>query len=316
MLLPVFLLPLLASTLPDDPKLEPSQVANQEAWIESVTAGKAPGVAIGIVRDGEVVYETYFGYADLEHEVEVGPATRFNIASNAKQFTALCVLQLEREGKLDREDDIREHLPELFPDQEAPITIAQLIDHSSGIRDVYDLWSLQGKTWYERFLDNGDAFELLVAQRDLNFEPGTAHQYSNSNYLLLAEIVRRATGDSFDRYADTLFERFGMRETSFLSNYMEVIPGRAHPYGHWNGWKRYPTITDLHGDGALFTTLYDQLRWEQFVQEGTAPDLSSEFVEASQSTLPDHDVDAYGFGLSFGRYRGLNITLSHFRCFK
>ncbi len=304
------LLPALLSPTTDDPTgdttFDPAVVATAEAWVESTTSGDAPGVAIGVVRDGEIVYERYFGYADLEHDVGVGPETRFNIASNAKQFTALCVLQLEQDGKLDREDDIREHLPELFPQQDAPITIAQLIDHTSGIRDVYDLWALQGKTWYEHLLDNGDAFELLVAQRDLNFEPGTEHQYSNSNYLLLAEIVERISGVSFDQYADELFRRLGMSETSFLTDPMEVIPGRAYTYGNWNGWKRYPTIAALHGDGALFTTLYDQLRWERFVQKGSAPDFSSALVEASQSPLPDHDVESYGFGLSFGRYRGFD----------
>ena len=304
MLLYLLLLPFLALSLPNSQRLDRARIASVEVQVEAMTAGNSPGVAIGIVQEGEVVYETYFGFADLEHEIEVGPATRFNIASNAKQFTALCILELEREGALDLQEDIREYLPELFPEQEASITIAQLIDHSSGIRDVYDLWALQGKTWWERFLGNGDAFELLAAQRDLNFDPGTDHQYSNSNYLLLAEIVQRVSGTSFDEYADSLFRRLGLRETSFLTNYMEVIPGRAQPYGHWGGWKRYPTITNLHGDGALFTTLRDQLRWERIIQSGGASGFSSELLAASQSTLPDHGIDAYGCGVCFGRYRG------------
>lgn len=296
----------MTSILPTNRGLDSEPLESLEDRIEAMTTGLAPGVAIGIVQDGKIVYETYAGYADLEHEVPVGPTTRFNIASNAKQFTALCILELEREGVLDLQDDIRIHLPELFPDHASFLTIAQLLDHSSGIRDVYDLWALQGKTWWKHFLSNGDALELLTAQRDFNFEPGSAHQYSNSNYLLLAEIIQRVSGMPFDRYADSVFQRLGLDETSFLANYMESIPGRAHPYGNWSGWKRYPTITNLHGDGALFTTLRDQLRWEQIIQRGETPGLSSELLATSQSLVPDSDVESYGFGLSFGNYRGFD----------
>ncbi len=299
-LLPILSLSTVSGKRPDDP-----QVARLEKWIETRTEGLAPGVAVGIVRDGKVIYEKYAGHAHLEHRVKVGPLSRFNIASNAKQFTALTVLKLKREGRLDLDDDIRKYLPELFPRQDRVVTIANLLDQSSGIRDVYDLWALQGKTWWENFLDNGDALELLTAQRELNFAPGSRSMYSNSNYLLLAEIVRRVTGRRFSEYAVSLFERLGMNHTSFATNFMAVLPDRARPYGDWDGWKEYPTITNLHGDGALYTTMADQLVWERIVQTRSANGLDAELIEASQGLVPGSRVEEYGFGLSFGTYKGL-----------
>ncbi len=98
-----------------------------------------PGGALGIVHRGEVIFEDYAGLADLEAEAPIGPATRFNIASNAKQFTALCVLRLAEEGKLDLQDDIRDYLPELLPNIDTALPIENLLTHTSGIRDVYNL---------------------------------------------------------------------------------------------------------------------------------------------------------------------------------
>ena len=228
---------------------------------------ETPGMAVGIVKDGTIVYEHYIGYADLIHKVKITKDTRFNIASNAKQFTALCILTLIEQGKISLEDDIRKYLPELHKDIEDRITISNLLTHTSGVRDYCDLLALQGKTWWKQFIDNGDAMELLQGQKDLNFKPGTEYMYSNSNYIILTEIVKKVTGQEFSEFAKTLFEALDMPSTGFLTQYTAVIPNKARPYGNWDGWQEEPTITEVHGDGALFTTLPDQLKWEQIVQD-------------------------------------------------
>ena len=127
--------------------------------INPYVEGISPGIAVGIVQNGTVVYEKYIGYANLENEVKIDETTRFNIASNAKQFTALCVLKSIEEGKLNLDDDIRTFLPDLYKNNNSRITISNLLTHSSGIRDVYDLWALKGKTWWKLFIDNGDAID-------------------------------------------------------------------------------------------------------------------------------------------------------------
>ena len=267
----------------------------------------APGLAVGIVKDGKVVYEQYLGYSNLGHQIKIDENTRFNIASNAKQFTALCVLKLIQEGKLRLDDDIRTYLPDLYKDIEDRITIANLLVHSSGVRDVYYLWSLKGQTWYELFVDNDDAMELLQAQEALNFKPGTEYLYSNSNYILLAEIVKIVADQDFSEVAKTMFEALEMPSTSFLTNHMDVIPNKARPYAKWGAWKEYPYITEIHGDGALFTTLKDQLQWEQIVQVNQGKYLSKNLIRESQAPL-ENSITHYGYGLMFDQYKGLNYT--------
>ena len=279
-----------------------------DSQIEKYIEGVSPGMAVGIVKDGNIVFKKYIGYSNLEHEIKIDENTRFNIASNAKQYTALCILRLMRQGKLALDDDIRKYLPELYKEIEYKITISNLLTHTSGIRDVYGLWALKGKDWYELFIDNDDAIELLKSQTNLNFQPGKEYLYSNSNYILLTKIIEKVTDTKFKDFSNSLFTEIGMENSSFLTNHMAVIPNKARPYGNWNGWREYPTITELNGDGGLFTTLEDQLKWEQTIQQNNSKTLSTSIIDQSQSTIENVNFDNYGYGLMFGKYEGLDYT--------
>ena len=296
---------------------DPIDPERLEGMISELVGEGAPGLAVGIVRDGEVVFEHYAGLADLEHAVSIGPATRFNIASNAKQFTALATLDLIEQGRLSLDDDMRKFIPELYPDASTPIRIRHLLTHTSGLRDVYDLWALTGVTWWRQFIGNDDALELLARQRDLNFEPGGDYLYSNSNYIALAEIIARITESDFDDATRGLFDRLEMSRTGFVSSYMTVIPDRARGYGNFGRWVAYPAVTELQGDGWLYTTLKDQLLWERRVQSVDGSEGLAGLINRSQQRLSansdDHSTESsslvdYGFGVEFDRYKGERVV--------
>ncbi len=287
---------------------EKSIIDSLDNQIEKYVEGISPGIAVGIVKDGKTVFTKYIGYSNLEHEIKINENTRFNIASNAKQFTALCILKLVEQNKLNLEDDIRKYLPELYEGIQDKIAISNLLTHTSGIRDVYDLWALKGQTWWELFIDNADAIELLQSQTDLNFKPGTEYLYSNSNYILLTEIIKTVTDQKFSEFSKSLFLELGMQNTSFLTNYMAVIPNKARPYGNWGTWREYPVITEVNGDGALFTTIDDQLKWEQIIQFNNKKVLTDQLINQSQSSIENISFKNYGYGLMFGTYRGIEYS--------
>ena len=270
--------------------------------VQESTGEDDPGVAVGIVLDGTTVYEAYRGLAELEHGSPVRRSTRFNIASNAKQFTALAVLELAQKDALSLDDDVRKYFPGIFADIEDPILVRHLITHSSGIRDVYDLWSISGVTWWQEFIGNDDAYELLSRQRELNFEPGTDFLYSNSNYILLAGIVERVTGEPFDQAMRSLLDRASLTSTGFYPSYMSVIPDRARGYGNFGSWVAFPAVTEFYGDGWLFSTLPDQLAWEAEVLSGSGP--MPELIASSQQLRSDAPGSPFGAGIEFGQYRG------------
>lgn len=269
-----------------------------------------PGIAVGIIKDGKIIYERYRGLSNLQHQIPFDEKTRSNIASTAKQFTALMILKLSFEEKLKLEDDIRDYLPNLYKHVEEKIRIRNLLNHTSGIRDYVELMSLQGPVWWKRFgLDNDDVLELLEQQEDLGFEPGSMKNYSNSNYNLLAEIIERVTDKSFKEYSKEFFRSLGMNETSFVERYMRVIPNRANPYTDWGRgeWWEVPTVTKTNGEGFLYTTLKDQLLFEKAVQNASFN--NNVLLMKSQKPIPYSTYKKYGFGLEL--YDKLGHTAVH-----
>lgn len=266
----------------------------------------APGVATGIVMDGKIVYEKYAGYADLKDSTFIDNRSRFNIASNGKQFTALAILSLIDEGKLTLDDDIRTFFPKLFSAIESKITIGHLLNHTSGIRDVYNLWAIQGITWWEHTYDNNDALNLLRKQDDLNFEPGSKYYYSNSNYIVLAEIVSRASGSNFIDYTNQMFQDLNMPNTSFTGNYKTIDGPIAKPYFSFDTWFNYDWIWNIHGDGNIFSTLQDQLEFERILQTKKNKRFSKKLLEQSQSLLPNSTTQKYGYGVEFMEHQKIS----------
>lgn len=258
----------------------------------------SPGMAVGIVKDGQIIYEQYLGYANLDHKIRFNKSTRSNIASTAKQFTALMILQLSLEGKLTLEDDIRMYIPSLYPKVEEQIKIRHLLNHTSGIRDyVFVLEMMNKAAWRQVGMDNDDIIELLEKQEEPVFKPGSDYSYSNSGYTILAEIIEKASGANFNDYSQQFFEKLGMKETSFVRRYMGVIPNRADAYSDWGSglWLSTPAVTKFNGDGFLYTTLYDQLIYEQAVQN--ANQNNNVLLMKSQQAIPNSEIKTYGFGL-------------------
>lgn len=277
------------------------QLKMVDSIVESKLDATDPGLMVGVVKDGTIMYQKAKGMASLQHQVPVTVNSRSNIASTAKQFTALMVLDLAQKGKIDLEEDIRTFLPTLYKEVKEPIKVRHLINHTSGIRDVYDLMSIQQEPWWRREgLDNEDAFELLEKQHDLAFIPGSRHLYSNSGYLLLTMLIEKVTEEDFHTYSNAFFESLGMKETQFQKNYMHVIPNQALPYSDWGDgvWQQYPMITNLYGDGFLFTSLQDQLLFEKAVQNASAN--NNQLLIASQKPIENSEITTYGYGLELG----------------
>ncbi|WP_235297375.1 serine hydrolase domain-containing protein [Portibacter marinus] len=265
----------------------------------------APGIATGIIFEGKQIYTKYAGFRDLEERQDINEETRFNIASMAKQFTALAILMLEKEGKLKLEDDFRIYLPEIYSKVSHKITLKHLLSHSSGIRDVYALWSLKGIVWWKETLRNEDALKILSDQETLNFNPGEHFEYSNSNYILLAEVIEKVAEDGFYSFTDDMFAKLGMKGTSFTRDYTKINGPIAKPYFNFDEWQGYEWTCDIVGDGNLFSTLEDQLQWERIIQTGGNDWVNSSVINKSQLLFDSIDHREYGFGLQHGIYNDI-----------
>src|SRR5687768_3659481 len=188
-----------------------------------------PGCAIGIVRNDSLVFSKGYGIANLEYNLPITTKTIFYTASVSKQFTGYCIVLLARQGKLKLDDDIHIYLP-WMPDFGKRITIRNLLNHTSGIRDDLELAAISG-LGIDGVLTQELALNILKKQHILIFSPGERYSYSNSNYILLAEIVRSVSRKSFRAFADSaIFKPLKMHNSHFHDDYSELVKERAVSY--------------------------------------------------------------------------------------
>src|SRR5262245_8473561 len=185
------------------------QLQSQVDAIFSRWNSSTPGCAVGAAIKGQTLVRSAYGMADLEKDTTNTPTTVFDAASVAKQFTATAVLLLERDGKLSLDDPVHKYLPEL-PDYGVPITIRQMLYHTSGLREWQVLATIAGIEHGTLESGYGQGLDIQRRQRSLNFAPGTRWSYSNSNYHLAGIIVSRVSGMSFaDFTTSRIFQPLG-----------------------------------------------------------------------------------------------------------
>jgi len=269
----------------------------------------SPGLALAVVRDGRVLLRRGYGLADVEHRVPITPSTVFDVASLSKQFTGLAVAMLVTEGKVGLRDDIRRYVPELA-NFGRPITVEQLVHHTSGLRDWPGTLLVAGRTF-----DDAISFDQILAmayrQRTLNFVPGAEHLYSNTGYVVLAEMVERVTGRSFRAFTDErIFRPLGMSASHFRDDPAEAIPRRAFGYAYANRrWHRTPNELTALGSSSLFSSVDDMARWLTNLDQGRVGGRALALMQ-TQGRLNDGTPVPYGFGLEHECYLG-NPAVTH-----
>src|SRR5688572_23392594 len=261
----------------------------------------APGCLVAVFRAGAVLHTSGFGMADVSHDIPLTDTTRMPIASTSKQFTAMAALLLEAEGKIRLEDDIRRYIPEL-PVFGQPITIRHLLNHTSGLRDSWNLFDMAG--WRTSDVETeADLLWLLRRQEGLNHPTGTEFLYSNTGYSLLALLVERVSGTKFRRFVtERVFGPLGMAHTDVKAEVGQVVKGLATGYwGHDPAALRVarPPFS-FTGPTGVVTTMRDLARWDANFY---APRVGTRTLLDSMSTpqrLDDGTTIGYGMGLFVG----------------
>jgi CubicO group peptidase (beta-lactamase class C family) len=273
----------------------------------------SPGCALGIIEDGKFLYKRGYGMANLEYGLPISSQSVFRIGSTSKQFTAMCILLLQEEGKLTVDDSLKKHFPEM-PGYAESITIRHLIHHTSGIRDYLTLMRLAGARG-DDFYTDPEVVNLLARQKELNFEPGEEFLYSNSGYFLLSQIVKRVTGKSMRIYAEErIFKPLGMDNTHFHDDHTQIVINRADGYARrrQGGFLISMTNLDMIGDGGVFTTVDDLLLWDQNFYANRLGEGRPELIEKmlTPGFLNSGENTGYAFGLNVSDYKGLKM-ISH-----
>ena len=237
-----------------------------------------PGAVIAVVRGGHVAFAEGFGLANLEHSIPLGRETVLDIGSVAKQFTAFAIALLADEGTLSIDDDIRIHLPEV-PDFGEVITIRHMIHHMSGLREIYTSEGIAGRQNGDA-VQQADALRLTEHMHELNFRPGERYLYCNTAYMMLADIVSRASGVSFPEFmAERVFGPLGMHHTTIMSKLGQSIPRVAESYAPddegfvrvFDAYQMDPAAVSMRSDCVpLERALTDQRKALTLIIDGAA----------------------------------------------
>ena len=264
----------------DDPATPTTDVDTDDPALAEVLAdvvadpATEPGCAVAVSRDGEVVATATAGLADLEHGTPITLESVFDIGSVSKQFTAAGIVLLADDGTVSPSDEMRSILPDL-PEWGGPITLDQAMHHTSGIPDYV---GPLGEGFKEADVTTDDeAYLLLLALTDPDFDPGTSWSYSNSNYFLLGLVIEEATGQTLEEVlAERIFEPLDMDRTSLRDHHDEIVVGVAPAYSpndELGGWALAMTDWEQVGDGAIQSTVGDLLTWQAALTAGDAADF-------------------------------------------
>lgn len=267
----------------------------------------APGVSLAVVQDGKIVYSHGYGLAHLEYGVRNTPSTVFHAASVSKQFTAFAIHLLAQDGKLSLDDEVRKYLPELQV-QGPPITIRHLLHHTSGLRDQWNLLMMAGLR-LDDVITESDILGLLWQQRQLNFAPGEEELYCNSGYTLLAQIVKRVSGQPLPAFAqERIFGPLGMKHTHFQDSYGALVKNRAYSYQRTReGWQYVALSYSNVGATSLMTTVEDLALWDRNLDTAQVGGAAVRAALLTHGRLNSGREIGYASGLATGSYRGLPV---------
>ena len=306
-ILPILIILLLAAC---------SQPANERKNLEQILDDQfahlsqthRPGFAIGVIQKGQVLINKGYGVANVEHNIPFTGESVSDIGSVAKHITAMGILTLADQGKLSLEDPIHKHLPELAH-FDSSLTVRHLITHTSGMPDVYALVALRGWRGGD-LMDQNYALRFMKGYEALDFAPGDQYMYSNTAYMLLAEIISRLGNMEFEAWMrQNLFKPLNMGNTFVMDKQGEIYPMMAESYakGEDGDYYRVFDNSTLQGAGGIYSTITDMLAWLDNFRTAKVPAVKK---LTQRMVLNNGDTLNYALGVNVDTYRGLN-RISH-----
>jgi len=271
-------------------EFEDSRAKDIEILFNELADSELFNGAVLVAEEGDILFKDAFGEADFDSGRLLTNNSSFYIASLSKQFTAMSIMMLAEEKKLDYEDTLSKYFPE-FSEYADSITIKHLLNHTSGIRN-------HARSTRPRFaegLRNSDVLEILLDHEDVNFLPNEKFEYSNSGYVLLAMIAEIASGQPFhELLQDKIFNPLNMSSTRVYDESRPEIPNKAIGFTGLGERFEYNILTT--GEGGMYSTIEDLYIWDQALY--SKPLVEPESLEAafSGAILNNGERTNYGFG--------------------
>ena len=319
-LFPSHLLPLA----PAEIRAQTNPAEQVDVLLNSWNKGDSPGAAVLVIRDGKILLKKGYGLAEVESKKPITPDTAFLLGSITKQFTAMAIMMLAERGKISYEDPLSKFFPE-FPPYAQKITVRHLLNHTAGFAEYDDLfvegglidrdWPRSSKTKPSQFEPTSkDALKLLAQQHSLRFSPGEKFEYSNSGYVILAQIVEKVSGKRFTEFLKAnIFGPLGMNRTLLYDETRPTVANVASSYTLKNESYNqidYTPLNAIYGEDNIYSTVEDVYKWDQALYTEKLVKAATLKNAFTPGRLNDRTSTPYGFGWRIRSFLGLN-TVGH-----
>lgn len=265
-----------------------------------------PGFSIAVFKKDEIVFQKQYGTTNLDYNIPITNKTVFDIASISKQFTAAAILLLEQEGKLNINEPAYKYIEKLPRYKKGNPTIEQLLNQTSGLKEVDPYLGIID-LWFNDYLNQYQMINIITKVKELRFTPGEYFYYSNANYILLASIIEKASGETYSNYLQkNIFKPLNMVNTTIKDNIYKTIPNRAIGYVKGDGefYKTHFHAVKFSGDGQILTNPNDMHKWHLNLKKSIigTPELWKKMH--TKATLNNGKKINYGLGVEFETHNG------------
>lgn len=271
-----------------------------DSLLEHNFPANSAGIAVLVMKNNQEIYKKGSGLANIEKKEAITPNTNFRMASVSKQFTAMCIMLLEKQGKLSYEDNLLKFFPDFAISVGKNIKIKHLLTHSSGIIDYEDLIP---KNQTLQILDDG-VVRLVKNQTTTHFEAGKQFRYSNTGFCLLEQIVEKVSGEKYSSFIEkNIFNPVGMLNTRIYSE-NTPIPNRAMGYARNEKgeitFSDQSTTSATKGDGCVYTSLNDYKKWVIALKKNQLVNLETQLAKINYQI---DDTSKFEYGLGWFNYQ-------------
>lgn len=266
-----------------------------------------PGLVIGIVSKGELIFSKGYGLANLSYGIPNDPQMVYNIGSDSKQFLGYAFAMLHVKGILNIDDPINKYLED-WPEFKFPVTLRHLLTHTSGYREAYTMSNLAGRIIGVDLLSREECLNVVRKQPQLEFIPGSQWRYNSTAYVILAEILEQVTGQPADEWVEkNILQPLGMNNTQIESYVGEVIHNAAESYSYEKdkGYINPKSNRAIFGAAEVYTSIDDLVKWINNYRTAKIGGKAVNNLFLNPFLLNDGINSEYALGIENSSYRGL-----------
>lgn len=280
--------------------------ADKTAQVDSLFAPKitesTPGAAVVVIKDGKKILEKGYGLANIQTSTPIRANTVFELASCSKQFTAMAIMILAERKRLSYDDHLAKFYPE-FTGPAGAVTVEQLLHHTAGLPDYMDAWN---KSDTKAPPSSRLMLELVAKNAKLRFKPGSKYEYSNTGYMLLAQIVEKASGKKYPEFMrENIFAPLEMNDTLVFDETKPKIAHKALCYAHEGNTFKNTSRSELnvvYGDGSIHSSVEDLFKWDQALYTEKLVSAATLKRALTEGKLNNGEGTGYGYGWGVGEF--------------